>query len=403
MQITVRPSKASGTVASPPSKSAAHRSLICAGLARGESTVRGISRSEDISATLDCLSALGADPLLSEDGSTVRIRGTDPARFDGSRVLPCRECGSTLRFLIPLALTGTSTVTLTGSEKLLSRPLEIYADLAAEHGVKFENTSREVRVQGPLTGGSFRFSGDVSSQFVSGLLFALPLLGEDSRIELIPPVASKPYIDLTVDALERFGVRCRISEDGTVIDVPGRQTYTPRDVTVEGDYSNAAFLDAFNLLGGNVRVTGLLPDSLQGDRVYRSCFERLRNGFCKIDLTDCPDLGPILFVAASLFEGAHFTGTRRLRIKESDRVAAMAEELGKCGVRTQIGEDEVTVAGGGLHSPREALCGHNDHRIVMALTVLLSMLGGTLLGAEAVKKSFPDFFEVIQHLGIEVM
>ena len=251
-----------------------------------------------------------------------------------------------------------------------------------------------------MTPGYFRIRGDISSQFVSGLAFALPLLKGDSVLELIPPVESRPYIDLTLTALRDFGAE--LTMEGDIIRIPGPQQLQPRDMRVEGDDSNAAFFAALNCLGGRVELTGLRPDSRQADRVFRDHFAALADGTPVIDLRDCPDLGPVSMAVAAALHGAVFTGTRRLKDKESDRGAAMAEELGKLGITVLCGENEIRVLPGTLHTPAEPLDGHNDHRIVMALSVLLSRTGGVLNGAGAVDKSLPDFFSRLQKLGIEV-
>lgn len=399
MNVTIAPSRAIGAVTAPPSKSDSHRKLICAGLSDGESVIDRIAFSEDICATIDCLRALGAK--INIDKNTVKITGCDPKSNDAIGVLNCRESGSTLRFLIPVCMLSGRKITLTGSEKLLSRPLSVYKELADRQGLLFDSGSRFLEVCGPLSGGDFGFLGNISSQFLSGLLFALPLAEKNSTVTLYPPVSSKPYIDMTVSSLEKFGIEIERKGD-EIFNICGGQKYLPGSFTVEGDYSNAAFLDALGIIGGDVTVTGLDDGSIQGDRVYKTLFKRLESGFCEIDLTDCPDLGPILFVLAAMFDGAKFYGTERLRIKESDRVEAMAGELEKCGVKTAILNDSVTVYGGKIKAPASPICGHNDHRVVMSMAVLLSKVGGTINGAEAVKKSFPDFFEVIRGLGIEV-
>lgn len=400
MRVTIQPGKAAGTVAAPPSKSMAHRLLIGAGLCSGQtSVIRGIDLSEDILATMDCLTALGA--VCRAEGDVITVRGTDPRGAVPGRLLKCRESGSTLRFFVPLALLGTEKTAFEGSERLLSRPLGVYRTLCEERGLLFEQSKKGLAVQGALTAGVFTVPGDISSQFITGLLFALSLLSEDSEIRLLPPVESRSYIDLTVAALAAFGVTVRW-RDACTLFVPGGQAYTAADRAVEGDYSNAAFLEAFDLLGGNVTVTGLAEESLQGDRVYRRHFESLRQGTPVISLADCPDLGPVLFALAAALNGAVFTDTRRLKIKESDRAEAMAAELRRFGASVTVEEDTVTVVPAAFHAPEEVLCGHNDHRIVMSLAVLLTKTGGTVAGAQAVRKSFPGFFEVLKQLGLEV-
>ena len=392
MRAVFTPSTPSGAVKAPPSKSMAHRLLISAGLANGVSRVSGIAKSEDVSATIDCLAALGAKIALENGVAT--LRGTDPRKMTDA-FLPCRESGSTLRFFLPLCLLSGNTATLTGSEKLLSRPLSVYEALAKEKGFSLAKTETAVRVSGKLTPGEYAIPGDVSSQFVSGLLFALPLLDGDSVIRLLPPIESGSYIDMTLAALAAFGVKAE-KTDATTVRIKGGQTYSPREVTVEGDWSNAA---PFLSLG--VPVTGLDPESLQGDRRVANLLAELDRGFVEIDLSDCPDLAPVLFAHAALRHGGRFTGTRRLAIKESDRGRAMKTELAKCGVAVGIAENEITV-GCGAKKPTEPLTGHNDHRIVMAAAVLLSRLGGTVEGIEAVAKSYPDFFNRLQSVNIKV-
>ena len=398
MQIEIRPSKARGVMAAPPSKSAAHRLLLCAGLARGDSIVRRVADSQDMLATMDCLKALGAG--VTRAGEDVHITGVDPART-APAVLPCRECGTTLRFFVPIALLSGQEITLTGSEKLMSRPMSVYEKLCADRGFRYEPSRDSLTVCGRLTPGEYTVPGNISSQFISGLAFALTQLEGDSVIRILPPVESRPYIDMTLDAFSAFGVTAAFS-DGETIRIPGLQRFRPSDVTVEGDYSNAAFFDALTLLGGDVTVTGLKEDSLQGDRVYRRYFESMKNGTPTVDLSDCPDLGPVCMASAAALHGAVFTGTRRLRIKESDRCAAMAEELAKFGIETEVTEDTMTVKASGLRAPDMVISGHNDHRIVMAMAVLATLTGGRINGAQAVSKSLPDFFDRLKTLGIEV-
>ena len=228
----------------------------------------------------------------------------------------------------------------------------------------------------------------------------MPLLEKDSRIRLIRPVVSRPYIDMTVQALRIFGVQTAWEGDDTIV-IPGGQKYHPQDVCVEGDYSNAVFFDALNLIGGDVILEGLDEESLQGDRIYRQYFDRIGRGFADIDLTDCPDLGPILMVLAAMRHGARFTGTARLKHKESDRGAAMKEELEKAGARVELADNEIRVQAG-VKAPEQILQGHGDHRVVMALAVLLTKVGGSIRGAEAVRKSLPDFWERMAGIGVKV-
>lgn len=377
MKVTINKSIANGSVFAPPSKSMAHRLLICSYLAGGGS-VSGLEYSDDIIATEGCLEALKS----------------------GKTELYCNESGSTLRFMLPLCLILNKQITLFGTERLLSRSLEVYADICKEQGIYFCQQKNSVTVKGMLGAGHYKVRGDISSQFISGLMFVLPTLNGDSVIEIIGNLESKPYLDLTVKALSDFGVKVDFCEN--TIKIKGNQTYNKTDVTVEGDYSNAAFFDALAVIGGNVTVNGLLKDSLQGDRVYKEYFDALKKGTPTLDVSDCPDLAPILMAVAAAKNGCTLTGTRRLKIKESDRGAAMAAELAKLGAKVDNLENSITVYKcDKLKSAR--LCGHNDHRIVMALSVLLTLCGGEIEGAQAVNKSFPDFFERLSGIGIEVM
>ncbi len=400
MQVSISKGLAGGCVSAPPSKSMAHRLLICAALSKGESVIHGISSCEDVSATLDCLRVLGAE--WSREGETVRVRGIDVRRAAPQEPLPCRESGSTLRFFLPLTLLSGNPATLVGAPSLMQRPMSVYAELCRELGLRYEPNGCAITVQGPLPAGEYRVVGNVSSQFISGLLFALPLAGADSVIRITPPVESRSYLNLTVDALREFGVEI-VWQDEHTLAIRGNQTYRAHETTVEGDYSNSAFLDALGVLGGEVTVSGLRPDSLQGDRVYRHYFNMLCQGTPTIHIGDCPDLGPILFSIAAAKHGGIFNGTRRLRIKESDRAAAMAQELQKFGVSVSVHEDTVVVYPVDFHAPDVPLLGYNDHRIVMSLAVLLTLTGGTIEGAEAIDKSYPDFFERLAELGVEVM
>lgn len=399
MIARIEKSTAFGRMSAPPSKSMAHRYLICGALGKGESLIRGIEYSKDIEATLGCLEALGAN--IKIDGNTVSIGGIDISKKIKSSELFCNESGSTLRFLIPLCLLFDREITLSGSDRLFKRSLEVYEKLCKEQGIPFKQTDSAVVLKGMLKSGKYSVRGDVSSQFISGLMFALPLLKEDSIIDITGALESGSYLGLTVKALADFGVRISRNDENTIY-IKGNQTYKNRNLKIEGDYSNAAFFDVFNLFGGNVALTGLSDKSVQGDRVYKEIYPKLLKGCPIIDIADCPDLGPVLMAVSAALNGAVFTGTRRLKIKESDRGAAMKAELSKFGIKVDIEENKITVHSGKLKKPDTILEGHNDHRIVMALSVLCSITGGEIYGAEAVSKSLPDFFERIGKLGIKV-
>ncbi len=398
MKIEVKTGTASGVIDAPPSKSCAHRLLICAALAEGVSTVSGVSFCEDILATLDCIKALGASYEISDNIITVHGCG---GNVKGG-VFPCRESGSTLRFLMPISRLSSETSDFYGTERLISRGVGVYEEILGGCGIEFVKAPTFITLRGQLSGGSYKIKGNVSSQFISGMLFALPLTRIDSIIEVTPPFESRSYVGITVDALEKFGVKV-YEKNENEFRICGGQMYRSSDTVVEGDWSNAAFLYALNCFGGNVDVRGLNPQSRQGDRVCLKLLEKIRDGYTEADLSDCPDLAPILFAAAAACHGARFTGTKRLAIKESDRAAAMAEELSKFGVTVRLSENSVEITGGELEKPTEVICGHNDHRIVMALCVLATLTGAVIDGAEAVNKSYPNFFDALRLLGLEVL
>lgn len=366
--------------------------LLCAQLAEGDSVICGLSESEDILATKDCLFAL---------------RKKSP-----EAIFPCRESGSTLRFMIPAALVLCGGGIFTGTERLIERGIGIYEEVFAEAAVlgadiQVEKEADQIRIKGNFPAGNYQLRGDVSSQFVTGMLLALPLLQADSTLNVLPPVESRPYIDITIDVMKQFGVIVEEKEPN-FFTIRGGQKYQAGTYQVEGDWSNGAFLYGFNEVGSELQIGGLNPDSLQGDKACVKMFSQLGAGratgdpalSASIDLSDTPDLGPVLFAVAAAKGGGSFTGIKRLRIKESDRAQAMAEELAKFGVGCSITENEMIIRSSGLKKPEEPLDGHNDHRIVMALSILSSITGGTICGAEAVRKSWPDYFEVMQKAGL---
>lgn len=398
MKATIIPGKAEGTVLAPPSKSMAHRMLMGAGLSEGISVIQNIDLSEDIKATLGILEALGSEYSIEE--RTVTMEGIGGKKIEVSRVLDTKESGSTLRFFIPILLSGGGKSKLTGAKSLFSRPLGIYEEICKEQGIFFQKTEDSLEIDGQLKAAHYKVPGNISSQFITGLLYALPLLKGDSVLEVIPPVESKAYIEMTLEALETYGIQVDRKENTYYI--AGDQKYHAVNGMVEGDYSNAAFLDAFNLIGGHVQVEGLKEDSLQGDKIYHSYYQALMSDNPVMDLAECPDLGPILIGMAAANGGAIFTGTRRLKIKESDRGTVMAEELKKFGIRVEVLENQIVVYPGRLQEPKEILDSHNDHRIAMTLATLCTVTGGTIDGCMAVNKSFPGYYDTIQKLGIQV-
>ncbi len=397
MNVSISRSVAKGIIKAPASKSYAHRILICAALAEGVSIIENLGLNDDISATVSCLEMLGAEIVFN--GTTAMVKGINCVKRKDELKLFCNESGSTLRFLIPLSLIFSNETEFTGKGRLLERPQSVYEELFKTNGCYLNKTGSSIVAGGELKGGVFKVRGDVSSQFITGLLFALPLLKNDSEIILTTELESSPYIDITIDVLSEFGIKIEKTENGYFI--KGEQKYQSCNLCVEGDWSNSAFLDAFNLVGGDVFVKGLNDSSFQGDRVYREFYEKLSLEKPEFDISDCPDLGPILITCAVLKNGALIKGTKRLKIKESDRGKVMAQELKKFGVNLEIGEDYIKIPDSTIHKPVENINCCNDHRIAMSFAVLCSVVGGVLEGAECVNKSYPDFFYNIKNLGIQ--
>ena len=420
MLVTISPpARIGGTVSAPPSKSMAHRAVLCSALAKGTSHIENLEFSKDISATLAAAGQLCARVESGPADALVEGLGHFRPVFGP---VDCCESGSTLRFLIPLAsLTGQS-ITFVGRGRLMERPQSVYETLYREQNLHFEQANGQLTVAGSLRSGEYTLAGNVSSQFISGLLFALPLLAGDSTLHLITPVESRSYIEMTRAAQAAFGVTSHWLDDTTLC-IPGGQQYHPRDYIVEGDYSQAAFLAVLGAVKGGITLTGLAAETLQGDAaildILRRCgakFTRTEAGLVfeqaplhgvDIDLADCPDLGPVLMVLGLLCEGTTvIRNAERLRIKESDRIAAMEAELRACGGVLSSEGGTITVQGckPRLHAPEAPLSGHNDHRVVMSLTVLALAADIPLAinEAEAVQKSWPHFFDALKPLGVEV-
>lgn len=414
--VTVRPSSLHGTVQAPPSKSAAHRSIICACLAKGKSVISPISPSDDMTATIQAAQKIGAECVW--DGDTLTVDGTHTFENAGNAVIDCIESGSTLRFLIPVCAAGGLNCTFIGRGRLPSRPLGLYKKILPEAGVNccFEGDGLPLKINGKLQSGKFYVDGNISSQFITGLMLALPLIEGDSEIILNSPLESAGYVDLTVAVMAQYGVKVQKTQNGRLI--PGGQVYRAQKSTVEGDWSQAAFyMCASGILKTELTVTGLDPLSTQSDRAaletlrQMGCFCTFNDGtlICRgnelnaadIDASQIPDLVPILAVTAAYARGTtRIYNAARLRLKESDRLACMAQGLTALGVRIEELPDELIIHGGsGLSSG--CVKGCNDHRIVMAFTIgALAAKGAVRIDdAQSIKKSYPNFFEEIKRLG----
>ena len=399
MKVKILPSKTSGEVSAPPSKSFAHRYLIGSVLSRGKCVIKNIADSDDISATLSCIEQLGGS--VTKDGNIVTVIPTNEKQIENA-VFDCKESGSTLRFFIPVVLaTGAKNCTFLGSERLLARGIKEYEKLFENSDVKIKSDEKSIEVNGKLTAGNYEISGEVSSQYTTGMLFALSVLDGKSTLKITGNAESRAYVDMTIKVLKDFGADITETEKN-FFEINGKGRLSPGEFTVEGDWSNAAFLIALSRLVGTISVSGLNENSVQGDRFCTAAFDALDGENAEIDLKDCPDLAPILFSYAAYKNGGKFINTRRLRVKESDRANVMAEELKKFGANVKVYENSVEIEKTQLKPPIVPLCGHNDHRIVMALSVLAAVFGAEIDGAEAVNKSYPDFFRVIKKAGVNV-
>lgn len=416
MKIKLFPSVLKGTVKIPPSKSISHRAIIAAALSGGTSKISNLIFSDDIKATISALKNIGADFTVLSDSLIVKgISFTPP-----NAVINCGESGSTLRFIIPIAAALGIESEFTGKGRLPIRPLTPYINEFPKKNInilKYDNNMLPLKISGKLTGGKYNVDGNISSQFITGLLFALPLLETDSRIEIIGRLESKPYVDITISVLKSFGIE--IDEIPSGYFIRGGQKYHPSDYTIEGDYSQAAFFLTASCIGNNeISCKGLSVNTTQGDReiidILKKCGCRVDVSVNNItvhrphvltafdaDVSDIPDLVPILAVLASLCSGtSKMLNAERLRIKESDRIMSTAAMLDNLGVKTHQAYDSLTVIGaekiqGGYVSS------FNDHRIAMACSVMASAAGEPIIldGAEAVNKSFPSFFDIYKNIG----
>lgn len=388
MNVTILPGTLKGAVTPPSSKSQTHRAVLALMLAQGEGKLSNLAVSQDIQATQDCVAAL---------------KSGQPAQADGLPLLDCGESGSTLRFLIPVALAVRGGGRFTGRGRLMERPQGPYIRLFEEKGILWNQEGTCLTVAGQLEPGVYALPGNVSSQFITGLLYALPLLPGDSRIVLTTPLESRGYVDMTLDMLRRFDIKVEEQEDGFL--VPGNQTYQARDLTLEADWSGAAFWYAANFLGAQVDIQGLNPDSVQGDRQIGTLYWKLaRPGDVDIDLSQCPDLAPPLAAMAAVRKGTTcFVHAGRLRMKESDRLETIARTLNALGAKAQVGEDTLSLEGVD-HLEGGTVDGCNDHRIAMmaAVAAVACKEPVTILGAECVKKSYPRFWEDYTALGGEI-
>ncbi|SEH65561.1 3-phosphoshikimate 1-carboxyvinyltransferase [Ruminococcus flavefaciens] len=401
MDIRITPSKLKGSLSVPASKSCAHRSIICASLADGVSHLSGVTMSKDIEATIGAMTALGAEFEVNGEDITVKGNGGRPA---DKCIVDCNESGSTLRFVIPIAAAVGKETEFHGRGRLPQRPIDIFTRELGKNGVYFDyHNTMPFTVSGGLKSGRFEIEGDVSSQFITGLLFALPLLEGDSEIILTSHLESRPYVDITIDTLRRFGVAVEETDDG--FKVKGGQKYKPHDEKIEGDYSQAAFFCVANALGSQVELHNLNDNSVQGDKkileIIRDMCYNGNVGNYNADCSDIPDLVPILAVLGAFGSGRSVIyNAKRLKIKESDRLETTAALLNSLGGNVTVTDDGLIIEPtGAMHGGTVDSFG--DHRIVMAAAIAATAIDGEVVikGAEAAEKSYPAFFDDYKMLG----
>lgn len=422
--LRIQSAPLNGTILAQPSKSMAHRAIICALLSNGESRIDNIILSDDITATIGAIRALGADVTL-EDSSCYKGRKCLIVKSQGSvimkeNVIDCLESGSTARFIMPITRLLEESVTLIGRGRLVERPFTIYADIFKKNGVTYSDNSGKmpITLSGKLVSGEYSLPGDVSSQFVSGLLFTLPLLEGSSKIIITNKLESLPYVKMTLNVLRDFGIHITSDSNYQYFEIPGGQSYKPIPTyIVEGDWSQAAFFCVMGALSENITLEGLKLDSIQGDKAILDILHRMgakysiekkRITFASsklkgvdIDVSQCPDLVPAISVAASMAEGTTtIKNAARLRIKESDRLAAISRELCALGAKITEEPDGLIIQGVSHFSGGHA-DGSGDHRIVMALAAASTACNGTveIEGSDAVKKSYPEFWDDFMLLG----
>ena len=412
-KVRVRPASLRGTISVPPSKSAAHRAIICAALSDGVSVLQPIDLSNDITATINCMKNLGAGFTIN--GSRVTVDGT--GIFSQRKAeLDCGESGSTLRFLVPVAAAGGVDARFVGHGKLPERPIGVYTDCLPQKGVECRTEGGlPLEISGRLESGIYQVPGNISSQFITGLLLALPLLQEDSEIRLTSPLQSVGYINMTLDIMKDFGVDVEAEENGWKI--PGGQKYKAREFSVEGDWSQAAFFMTAAALGGSITIDNLDPESTQGDKACVDVYRRLGADIrtednrlimnpgklkgIELDAADIPDMVPAFSVAAALAQGRTvIKGAERLRIKECDRLAAMRDCLSRLGADIEETDDGLIINGVSSLSGAE-VDGYNDHRIVMSMAVAAAAAREDIIisDMESINKSYPSFFEDYESLG----
>lgn len=419
MKATVYPGKVQGEVTIPPSKSMSHRAILCAALAQGSSIITNIAYSDDILATISAAKAMGA--TIIQKGDTLEITGNSGQIIPTTNKIDCGESGSTLRFIIPLFSLSNAEITFIGHNRLMKRPQQIYQNIFKEQEL-FTQNEDTLTIQGSLKPYNYRLNGNVSSQFITGLLYTLPLLKEDSTLEIIPPFESYSYVLLTIELLRHFGITIH-QIDELHYQIPGNQIFKACNYRVEGDYSQLAFFAVLAAINSDLTLKGISMDSQQGDKIIIDYLGKCGISIdqydtsyvihhsevlgTSLDLADCPDLGPILTILGMYAKGTYtLQNCARLRLKESDRIAAMEQGLRKLGVTIHSDENTIYMENDQYdYQGNTIIDGAKDHRIVMSFAVVATTLNTplTITNAQAINKSYPTFFDDLQSLGIKVV
>lgn len=407
MDVKITPNELKGEVKMPPSKSAAHRLLICAALSKEESRINPKCTSDDIKATVSCLKKLGANIKETDEGYIV-----SSGEVNKNCTLDFYESGSTARFLLPIAAALGSDATMIGRGRLPKRPMAPLTNVLRKNGVEVSSDNLPITIKGSLNAGNFELAGNISSQYVSGLLFAAPLLNSKTNITLTSPLESVGYVDMTLKAMGEFGVNVEKEKDSYKIKP---QEYKGKNTVIEGDWSQAAFFMSAAAIGSEIWIEGLDLDSLQGDKACLDIFARfgadvkVENKIIKIkknrlegitvDASNIPDMVPAIAATAAFAKGKTIIhSAERLRLKESDRIKTTIAALNQMGIKTEEKPDGMIIYGG---EPKGAVIdGAGDHRIVMAFSVAAAYAKGesVIMGAEAISKSYPEFFEEFKKL-----
>ena len=413
MNVLITPGRLSGSVTIPPSKSQSHRAIIAASLSKGKSVLNNVVLSEDVLATLSAMEKLGVK--IVTNNHQLIIHGISRINVADDNFVDCNESGSTIRFLIPLLSLSKQKIVLTGKPGLFKRPMSIYEQLFKDRGLCFQQNDKSIIINGALPADTYQIPGNVSSQFVSGLMFALPLQKDNSIIEVTGELESKEYIDMTIDILKRFGITIEIAGHRYLI--PGNQKYKATNIVIEGDYSQMAFYGVAGLLSGDLTCKNMSSDSIQPDRRVLDFIEKM-NGYytwnnsdivfhysntigTNIDVSQCPDIAPILSILGALSTGKTvIENATRLKYKESNRLSSTYETLKKMNVMVEMTDSSLIIEGkpmidGGIFES------FGDHRIVMSIAIAAIKANQNVIikNADAVNKSYPNFFQDYQNLG----